>query len=190
MKYSLVNSRKKWVLIVPLVVIILGACVGGIYAYLTDSDEVVNEITIGGVNVGVIEDFQPPKGLKPGTSFIKDVKVENKGPSDCYVRIKAVFTDSVMGDNCTVDWNIEDKEYNEENGEWVDKGDGYWYFTEPLEVGDVTESLFKNVKVSDDIDPSIIKDFDILVYAEAYQSDGFKNYTEAWAHYHRNSPAN
>ena len=169
---------KKNKLLVILSVAVFAISSIGIAAYLSASDLMENNVTIGGVNVSIEEDFDPPGKLEPGTEFKKEVAVRNEGPSDAYVRIKAVFTDSRMGDNCTVDWNTTDFVYNAD--------DGYYYYKEPLEVHSATPLLFSTVKVSESMDPSKIREFDILVYAEAYQSEGFADYNEAWNHFKRN----
>lgn len=152
----------------------------GVSAFLTDADSADNMFTVGGSNIEIVEEFDPPDKLEPGTAFTKDVKAKNLGPSACYVRIKAVFTDSDMGKYCTVNWNTRDFAYNSE--------DGYYYYKKVLDVGKHTESLFSTITLSDSIPPGEIKDFDVLVYLESYQSNGFANYEAAWEHYHRNKP--
>ena len=173
------KDPKKLLMVIAILLLLISACVGA-FAYLTDADRATNTLTVGGVNVGIVEEFDPPKEIVPGVAFTKDVKVQNNGPSNCYVRIKAVFTDSDMEKYCSVDWNTSDFVYNDE--------DGYYYYKGELEVGELTKSLFTTVTVSDSIPEAEIKDFDILVYTEAYQSNGFDNYEEAWEHYHRNKP--
>ena len=182
---------KKKILIGMLIfatMVIVG--VGGVYAYLASGDSATNVLTVGGVNTEIVEEFTPPTKLEPGVSFTKDVSVKNLGPSGCYIRIKAVFTDSDMEKYCTVDWNTDDFVYNEK--------DGYYYYVKPLDVNETSASLFTTVTLSDDIKSEEIKDFDILIYSEAFQSSGyqnddgvwteFNNYEEAWAYYHRNKP--
>lgn len=165
--------------------------IGGIVASLIDSDKANNTVTVGGNRIEIIEDFSPPEKLEPGVEFKKDVSVKNVGLSDCYVRIKAVFTDSDMEKYCVVDWNTDDFEYN--------ANDNFYYYKKELKQGEITESIFKKVIIKttydsdgDGIEENIstdeMKDFDILVYAESYQSRGFNNYTEAWKHYKRNKP--
>lgn len=171
------KNRKRGIILIVVLILAICSC-GGILAYLTSVDNAYNSVKVGGVNTEIIEDFSPPNKIKPGTSFTKDVKVQNTGPSDCYVRVKAVFTDSSMGDVCTVDWNKTDYVYNEK--------DGYYYYKHILSDGDKTESLFTTITVSDKISEADIIDFDVLVYAEAYQSDGFTDYAKAWEHYAAN----
>lgn len=172
-------KKMKWVIFGGVFLFGIGF-IGHSVAYLSDGDSAVNEITVGGNRVEIVEEFEPPAELVPGVSFTKDVKVENVGPSDCYVRIKAVFTDSDMGKYCSVDFNTTDYTYNE--------ADGYYYYKKILKSGDATPSLFTTVTLSNAITTAEIKDFDILVYTESYQSAGFTDYSKAWEHYHKNKP--
>lgn len=166
---------------IPTALILTSVLFAGISAYFTKRDSAVNTIITGGVTVKVEENFEPPEELKPGTSFTKDVKVRNLGPSDAYVRILAVFSDSEIADYCTVDWNSTDFVYNAD--------DGYWYYKQRLSADgkdSVTKSLFTTVTLSNDIPEDKIKDFDILIYAEGFHAEGFKNYEEAWDYCSKN----
>jgi hypothetical protein len=186
--------------------------VKGLHAMLTDKDKANNDLVIGAVNTVIVEDFTPPPKLEAGKSFTKDVKVNNVGPTACFVRIKAVFTDSDMEKLCTVDWNTTDFIYNEQ--------DGFWYYPHVLESNDGTPSLFTTVTVKTTIKQSqkqedgstvevdvpvteaMLKDFDIIIYQEAFQAvctdksytvdenEYFVNYQDAWAKYRENHPDN
>ncbi len=156
-------------------------CVSGVAAYMADADKARNQFTIGGVNVELTEEFNPPEKLTPGVVIEKDVKVTNTGPNSCYVRVLAVFSNSDMGQYCTVDWNTTDWVYNE--------NDSYWYYTKAIIDGEVTTSLFTTITLSEEIPEAAIKDFDMIVYTESYQADGFADYQSAWANYQANKPA-
>ena len=174
------NKRK------PKLAIVLAAlacilCVGGISAYLISQDQKVNQVTVGECKIKVVEEFTPPEELKPGISFTKDVKAVNLGPNDSYVRIKAVFTDGNMKNYCSVNYNTTDFDYNEK--------DWYYYYKNVLKDGEKTPSLFTTVSIAQDAPQAELKDFDILVYTENYQSEGFASYSEAWAHFKKNKPA-
>lgn len=179
-------SKRPWAALYLLLLIFLLVS-GLIYAYLTDADRTDNIAVIGGNRIEIIEEFDPPKELTPGISFKKDVSITNIGLSDCFIRIKAVFTDNQMEDLCTVDYN---------HTYWVyDSEDGYWYYPLAISQGEKTESLFTTVTINSGanedenaIISALIKDFDILIYAESYQSEGFSSYKAAWNHYHRNKP--
>jgi len=163
-----------------LVVALTG--VAGIAAYLTSGDTATNELVVGGVTSEIIEEFEPPKELKPGTSFKKDVKVKNNGVSDCYVRIKAAFTDSEMESRCTVDYNKTDFIYNEQ--------DGYYYYPKPIKKDEETPSLFTMVTLDPNLSQSEIQAFDILIYHESYQANGFSDYQSAWNNFEKNEIGN
>jgi len=216
--------KSKYVLIL-LSVLILGALgITGIYAYLTDADTAENKVTIGGNNIKIVEEFNPPSELKPGVSFTKNVKVSNEGPVDCFVRIKAVFSDSDMEKYSIVDWNVYDEDTNPD-GDWIyNEEDGYYYYPDIIYAPVVSDGeekeeegksisttpLFENVTIKtyydangngvqdegEAIDSTVLKNFDILVYAESYQayntqtSENFESYEDAWAHFQRNKPSN
>ena len=183
--------KMKYILLLLCVLVTALFLTNGIQSYFSDADKADNKITIGGNNIRIEEEFKPPSTLLPGISFKKDVKVTNDGPNDCYVRIKAVFTDSDMEKYCNVDWNI----YSENNLKgWIyNEEDGYYYYPVSIAVSEKTSSLFTTITMKEVYDNETVtakdfKDFDILVYAESFQADGFDNYEEAWAYYHRNKP--
>jgi uncharacterized repeat protein (TIGR02543 family) len=186
----------------------------GLHAYLTGQEAANNRFQVGGVDTKIVEDFQPPAKLEADAWFKKDVKVENFGVTPAFIRLKAAFTDSDIEELCVVDWNAYDAEVNP-NGWIYNEDDGYWYYPHVLEPGDVTTSLFTQVSipnrdmngdgaVDEATDAAIIntlmKDFDIIVYQEAYQAlrnDGnpeidekgyFINYQDAWELYKANKP--
>lgn len=150
-------------------------------AYMSDAERADNEFSIGGSNIDIVEEFDPPKELTPGVSFTKNVSVKNEGPNSCYVRVMAVFTNGDMGNYCTVDWNKTD---------WVyDESDGYWYYTKSVPDNGSTTSLFTTVTLSEDTPESMIQSFDMIVYAESYHASGFASYQDAWSQYHANKPS-
>lgn len=164
---------------IVLGVVVFAVGFSGILAYLTDADSAVNKATIGGNSIEIVEEFNPPKDIAPGTSFTKDVKVSNIGSSSCYVRIKAVFEDSHMEQYCDIDWN---------DTVWV-FDDGYWYYPKVLLGGSITPSLFTTVTIKDDTPGSKLTSFNIIVYAESVESNqgnGFTSYEQAWQNYHKN----
>lgn len=155
----------------------------GTYALLTDMASKNNTLSAGGSNIHIEEDFVPPEKIEAGTNFKKDIQVQNDGPSDCYVRVKVVFTDSDMEKFCTfTDLNTTDWIYN--------STDNWYYYTKSLEKDELTSSLFTHVAISDTLEDYQIKDFDILVYAESFQSYGFDNYEDAWEEFAKNKPNN
>ena len=175
-----ISSKRKFAIIL-FCLLILAIGIVGIGAYLTDADSLVNSLKIGQNTIEIIEEFDPPEEVIPGVSFPKDVKVKNTGPTDCYIRIKAVLSNSHMEQYCEIDWNKTDWIYNAE--------DGYYYYPDALTSGAETPSLMTTVKIKDSAAEDKIIDFNIIVYAEsveAHQGKGFSTYAEAWAHYQKN----
>ena len=163
--------------------ILFSLSVIGVIAYFTDIASKTNTLTLGGNAIEIVEDFEPPEFIEAGISFKKDVQVKNTGLSDCYVRVKVVFTDSDMEKFCTfTDLNTTDWVYN--------STDNWYYYTNELEQNELTSSLFTTVAISDTLEEYQIKDFDILVYAESFQSYDFDNYEDAWEEYAKNKPNN
>ena len=176
------QMRNRRIMSIVMSLVLLVTVSAFIDAYMSDSERAYNEISIGGSNIDIVEEFDPPKELTPGISFTKNVSVKNQGPNFCYIRVMAVFTNSDMGQYCTVDWNDTDWVYN--------ANDEYWYYTKSVPEGWSTSSLFTTVTLSEDIPEAMIQSFDMIVYAESYQATGFANYEDAWAAYHANKPAN
>ena len=151
----------------------------GISAYLADADRANNTLTIGSVVTKVVEDYDPPGDVTPGTSFKKTVSIKNTGDSVCYTRIRVLFSDSRMEQYCTLDYN--------DTGDWTyNSGDGYWYYTKALKKGETTSALFKTVTVNASAPESEMQSIDILVYSESCQKGNKDSYTGAWQHFLRN----
>ena len=173
------SNRWRWAVRCALIVV-LAAVSGQINAYLTDREQAVNQLVIGGNRIEVVEEFDPPDALVPGSTVTKTVRVRNSGHSECYVRIKAVFSDSDTGQFCSLDWNTANYVYRQE--------DGFYYYTGKVSPDGLTEYLFTTVSVSPEAPPEKLGRLSILVYAESCQSAGFAGYEEAWEYYRRNQP--
>lgn len=157
-------SKKGIFLVIAACFIVLGASFGITYAYLIANDSKVNEFVVGENTIEVVEKFEPPEELNPGTSFVKEPRVENTGNLPCFVRMRADFSDSAAADFC------RPLEIDEEK--WDLRSDGYYYYKELLEPGTATDPLFKTVTVKSEaegVSEGDMIDFDILIYAESCQ---------------------
>lgn len=167
--------RMTWLI---LFIGIIAALTGTVSAYLADGEQIENRLTIGGNQIEIREEFDPPEELTPGSTFTKSVRVENSGHSECYVRVKAVFSDSNTGQHCSLDWNTTDFNYCAE--------DGFYYYRYKVMPKELTAYLFTTVTVSPEAPPEQLGEFSILVYAESCQAVGFATGDEAWAYFGRN----
>lgn len=180
MVVKIIKNRNKKLIIAIIVILLMILSCTCILAYFTATDEKNNEWIIGFVNVQAKEIYNPPKEITPGISFVKEVSAENDGRNSAYIRFRVVFSDGHMENMSYLDFNTVDYVYEE----------GYWYLKEDIDAGEVSSSLFTTVNINESANVNEIKDYDILIYLEAYQADGFKTYKEAWAEYQKNRPAN
>lgn len=172
--------------------------IGGIAAYLTSTKTLRNTITVGHNEIDIIETFEPPAALIPGTTFRKEVSVKNTGPVACYVRVMVTPNDimAILNDGVRLSSKYAQEDssghlpyYNNRDWELVESETGiasWFYYKEPLQPGEETTSLFDHITLleelrpvdtgSDVIDdpnevPSWMEDFDLTVYAESYQAE-------------------
>lgn len=169
----------KLLLIIFCAILFLSISIAGISAYLINTDTAVNVLTIGNNNIEIFEDFPVPNP-QPGSSHKKVVQITNTGSVECYVRVLATFSNSDMGDYCSIDWNTNDWVYN--------SSDGYWYYTGAIAAGEATQPLFTKITIFSSISEENMKDFEVIVYAESLQSRGFANYQVAWEEFQKNKP--
>lgn len=186
--------------------ILLGAATGGAYAYFTDSEKTVNNITIGSNEITITEEFPTPEPPAVGeNTYVKKVAVTNTGDVDCFVRVYAEFEDNAVR---------EVSEYSRDNGatyvsedefratlpeNWEYRTDGdfgpYYYYKLPIAPGESTPNLFTNLKVTFATENDV-KPFKFVVYAESVQTKdrhgedftGENIYRQAWEEY-LNNPA-
>ncbi len=151
--------------------------VGVTMAVFSDMTRETNIVTIGNINIKLIDVYTQDNDVTPGKKVSKKVGVENTGNKPCYVRIfiKKEWYDELNNkvDNPSIDmieplykagWASAASPY--------DQYDECYYYQTPLEAGDIA-SLFDEFKLSDDFDVSKYGNYQghIKVYAEAVQSD-------------------
>ncbi len=137
-----INHRRSIQLMVFLALIMVAAAsVPGTLAYFTTYATAKGGVPITlGAKTRVKEEFK---------NWEKTIQIENTGDTDCYVRVKIIaasqFQIAASGNN------------------WVDAGDGYWYYSEVLPVGLTTEdSLKASITVAKEVKTS----FNVVVVQE------------------------
>jgi len=92
----------------------------------------------------------------------KHIRVRNEGSADCYVRVK-VFAGSLVG-----------LEYSG-SSKWTPGADGYYYYSDIVPSGSMTEELLVKISASEEI-KELGTDFDVIVVQECapvmYDEDG------------------
>ena len=157
------------------VALLITPYIGKTLSYYSDTETKVNHAVLSFNEIEIDEDYEEPDDIEPADVVNKTVKIRNIGNGDCYVRVKAVFSHSLTGDQCTVDWNTTDFTYN--------SADGYWYYNQILPTGEITPAFMTKITVGSDIVTAIedLPEIKMIVYAESVQSKLFANADEAWA---------
>ena len=162
------KHKKKW----PVVFVLLGFILVSLpfsTAYLSHVETKDNLITIGNNDIMIVEDFIPPKAWQPNTAYKKDVKIQNTGTVPCFIRVYAAFSDT----DIPAGFNID-------TGRWIQRSDGYWYYNGIIDPGTSTSSLFTKITIQD-AKAEQLKTFDVIIYAESVQAEGYSNAWDAFA---------
>jgi len=203
------KNRKKILILALSMIAVFAAAIT--FAYFTDqSDEVKNTFTMGNVEIDLdeakISEASTPNGtawtvpdpedrikansysgIYPGAELPKDPTVHNTGTNPAYVRVKVTFTKhaellAAIPDPKTILGTL--------GGGWSYAGvSGSTYefrFATVLPAGGSTNALFSKVTIPASLDSeemASISGFEIKIIAEAIQSQGFANVTEAFAAY-------
>ncbi len=163
-------------LICAIVILCISGALYGTIAYITAIDTATNVITTGDIKLKLIESakaedgsfvpFEDVSGVMPGTSASKIVEVKNTGSKPAFVRVKVTKSAEIKPENSEeVDLSLITMDIDEEN--WTLKDDGFYYYNSPLEAGETTAPLFKNVFFSKDMD-NVFKNATIKIGVTAY----------------------
>lgn len=151
----------------------LSAClaIGGINAYLTDSDMAVNTIPVGYNEIVPYEEFDLGDG-------IKTPRAKNTGDVSCYVRARVTASDSRAADDGL--WFGSSKYDGFDHDYWYDGGDGWLYYYKFIMPGEETHPVITSISA----DGTFTEDFEDLtvdVIFESVQSEGHADAEEAFA---------
>ncbi len=159
--------------VLACVAVLLTGFVGSSLAWLMDSTEKVeNKFIPGDVTPEVTEGFDG--------NVKSDVKIQNTGNVDAYIRAKLVFTwqnkaGEVLGvapasNDYTITWKMDG---------WMVGPDGYYYYTSPVKPGNYTGVLATGIK---QITPNPAEGYTlhVEVLSESIQAEPVKAVQEAW----------
>lgn len=154
-------------------VLLIGTVVGSTVAYLiAQTDAVENTFEYAEVSCKVTESFNGSEKT--------DVKVENTGTTDAYIRATYVVNWLDAQGNIVAS-DPEDYSYTlTENpgGEWTEGNDGYFYYLTPVAPGDSTPGSLLTCTVTRPENPKYRLSVEIL--ATAIQSEPASAVKDAW----------
>lgn len=177
-------GRAKALLLIASLAVLLTATVGSTAAWLVSKPAAVeNDFVPGKVACEVLEDF--------GKDYVKrDVKVQNTGNTDAYIRVLLVFTWKDKEGNIFSNKPQEGIDYqinmdNMDLTDWImQKSDTgvYFYYKKPVKPGEETgkliESLRQTAGVTGPENGKYKLSVDIL--ADAVQADPPEAVKESW----------
>lgn len=191
---------KRKILALASLVIFAALLVSGTLAYFTAEDRAVNVITIGSVDIEIVEydkdgkkfhdtgtgEYDRPAyfdNTEPGMRLVKKVTIENRGENTAWIRARIVASITSAGGGAlsteVLSYNVGDLKVTDKtdekycDGTWTLESDGYYYFSEPLEPGEYAV-LFDMVTFDG---PSMGNNYqgcttDIKILAQATQYEG------------------
>lgn len=169
------KSKKKWMLLVSLVML-LTITVGGTLAYITTSDDPVKNIfTTSQVPISVQED--------PFDGTVKNnVKIQNDGNTDAYIRAAVVVTWKDSSGNVYaikpevgVDYQVT---FPGDTGWVYREADGFYYYTASIAPNNQTGVLLTNCKPLKSA-PADGYTLCVEIVAESVQAKGVDNGVKA-----------
>ncbi|MBO5561529.1 MAG: hypothetical protein J6A07_07725 [Firmicutes bacterium] len=162
--------------------------------FLGDSVGIGNKFTIGHNKSKVDEITDNYNQTTGDKTYTKEVRVQNEDNVPCFVRVYMDFSNSAAEDKCEFSndekgdsavFHSNDAYRSElaaatnttaEKWIYVSHADdsllgGYFYYIIPVDPGESTDTLIKQVKIKNGDNADAIKDFNILVYSETVRSD-------------------
>lgn len=158
--------KKKSLIIAVVLSLITIFTIGTTVSYFTDEADVTNNVTMGRVEIEIIEQI-----IEDGKEM---VGATNVGLNPAWVRVfvglpegtggKSVYTETMF-----VDGTVTNPDTNGEDWNWSKGADGYYYYSDPINPND-TAYLFSSIIRSETIEEDELpSNIDIIIYAEAIQ---------------------
>ena len=154
------NKQKLAVIILSLAVIVMVA-MGATSAYFATSEKAHNVITSSGVGVELIEHrinddgemvpFEDITDAEPGEIYSKIPQVFNNDDGDVWVRVKVLRT-AKLRDGTVLEEEDDKLVVDFDNVNWLQGDNNYYYYNRSLKNGELTEPLFTEVKIAEEVD--------------------------------------
>lgn len=180
---KVIRWNRSFVVLAALLVLVLGI-VGTTLAWLTDkTTDLTNTFEYAKVSCEVLETVNEDQTQK------SDVRIQNTGNTDAYIRVTYVVT--IRDDNGNILYDayetekfqkyMENLESKISDPRWQKGTDGYWYYRLPVAPNEETNKLFREMIRSAYIEINgTVADTYIEILASAVQAMPTKAVTEAW----------
>jgi alternate signal-mediated exported protein len=167
-------KEQRWMLFLACVVLSILLMVGSTFAWFFVRESVTNSLKAPDLpfEFSLGEEFMPPGGVAPGDAVRKVVSVTNTGDLPGFARVMVnpeimskADPDTGMGTVLPYTPDVLTYYYEEDpdnpgfpkadamgmNPEWMDGGDGYYYYPVKLMPGETTPPLFMFVELAEDL---------------------------------------
>lgn len=173
--------------ILPAAAFLAAAAIGTTFAWQTWDLSVTNELRSHTTTVEVKEDFQPEQG-------VKKVQFRNTGSSSVFLRVSyteywekveekedGTLVSEYLLSNKVNGTEMATKHWTQywvggKNSQWIDGGDGWYYYTEVLKSGESTNLILESVtfeNIANDNKEYLDANYKLYFKAEVVQcSDG------------------
>ena len=137
------KTKKSLILLASLAAILLVGVAGTLALLITQSGPVKNTFVPGNVAVAVQETFTQ------GGTEKTDVKIQNTGNVDAYIRVAIIPTwEDDEGNPVGVSASLNDLDIVwTSSNKWEKGDDGFWYYTSPVSAGASTGNLIAEATV-------------------------------------------
>ncbi len=151
---------KRKLLFLASAVICAAIAATGTLAYFSADYRQTNVITTGNVDIVLQEwadedetvPFENLDGVMPGAEVTKIPEVVNTGASDAWIRVKLEKKIQIGGKEEVAPETADELiGLNIDSENWIDGGDGYYYYSSALKAGETTEPVFTKVSISKDM---------------------------------------
>lgn len=177
---------KKKIIVIATLLAVAAILTAGSIAYFTAEETAVNVITAGGVDIELEEYMLNPDaagetylpfpedgvfGVMPGATTSKIVQVRNTGSGAAFVRIHLAKNILLAAESTSIEPDLGLITLNLNTTDWLDGGDGFYYYHAPLLPDETTTPLFTEVAFATHMDNAYqLSTATIKVTAEAVQS--------------------
>ena len=167
------NLKKSVILLITVSAMVL-MVVGASLSFLkTQKGPLVNEFASSYVTSEVIETFKD--------NVKKDVKIQNTGDIDAYIRAAVIVTWEDEGKNVYPQMPVAGTDYTIEFSKdgWTLASDGYYYYSKPVAPDESTKTLIEKVTPVDENTPKGYK-LSVEILGDAIQSIPTKAVESSW----------
>lgn len=171
------NKNKRYLLVIPVVAVVLGAATLAVYAYTKNKSTIINSLQLAGSGVQIEEDSDPGFGKR-------EISFSNTGDNAAVVLLRIAYNETFTKSNGEIASNTAANGTDIVNKTWTadfsynfrDGHDGWYYYSRVLKPGESVQVL-SSISLTDQ--DYLLYDYDLSFNYEAIQASP-EAATELW----------